>query len=242
MKQKTVYALLAFALLLTAGCADRDTVLPDGLIVRSGEYLPDMKDRFVYPVGMSGLDFSRPDEEEVKTLSSYALIRSVMDKPGLSVLLGVSSSSAPIAQASRVFFGHNSVPAFEKRDDRVKALTSYFAAFDAGRYTSLDAGGQMDFLARLQVLEVWFLRDAILYSMDAEQKKEAVSLVLKKHRQMQWYSDTSGAAMMGMMYAGGYPPVVAYFKEKGISSIASFEISGIRTADLVVPFAESYTR
>jgi hypothetical protein len=69
---------------------------------------------------------SQLPEEKLKTLSTGALIRSLLDYP-LIWNDHLSSHSSPVVSCDRYLFSrHNSVPEFEQRKDCVKALLSYF--------------------------------------------------------------------------------------------------------------------
>jgi hypothetical protein len=233
---------------MTGALGDGD--MPEGLTVAPGECLPDVEDKYVYPAipGTAAWDLASGEEKErlrqlpedrIKTLSSYALIRSLLDMPRLCLDYGLSSTASPVVTCDRAIFSkHNSVPEFEKRKDRVKTLISYYAAVSCDCYESPDGETQMNFNIQLHVLEVWFIRDAILDSMDGAQKRQAVALLLQKHEQKQSYSDASLIAMTWIMYDDEYAPVKAYYKDRMLfkeSSVAD------RKED-IISFAKNYSQ
>jgi hypothetical protein len=214
--------------------------IADGLIITQGECLPDVEDRYVYPAIQGTEEWYSASLEEreelsqlpgdkLKTLSSYALIRSLMDRPGLSWSFSISSSLSPVVTCDGYIFSrHNSVPEFETREDRAEALISYYAA------VSLTCYGQMDFDAQLKALEVWFIRDAILHAMNGAQRKQAVTLLLQKHKKKQSYSQATLAAIAWIMYEDRYAPVVEYYKNRTLTKDHYFENKDI------LSFAEKY--
>jgi hypothetical protein len=221
-----------------------------GLIVTLGDCLPDVEDKYVYPVVQGTEEWASASLEEresrlsqlpgdkLKTLSSCALIRSLLDYPLLNNYL-LSSHSSPVVSCDRFIFSkHNSVPEFEKREDRVKALLSYYAALCPDCYESTDVKKQTDFYIQVCVLEVWFIRDAILHSMNDTQKKQAVALLLQKHKQRQSYSDASIVAMAWIMYNDGYSPIMTYYKNSALYKEGTFDVD---QKNDIISFAESYT-
>jgi hypothetical protein len=233
---------------MTGSLEDGD--MPKGLTMMPGMCLPDVEDQYVYPArpGTEAWDSAsgeekgrlcRLPEEKVNTLSSYALIRSLLDRPRLGQDYLSSSTASPVATCDRVIFStHNSVPEFEKREDRVEALISYYAAVGLDCYESPDADERMNFDIQLHVLEVWFIRDAILDSMDAAQKKQAVALLLQKHERMQSCSDASLIAMAWIMYDAGYSPVRTYYENGTLFK----ESSVFDQKDDIISFAKAYSQ
>ncbi|MDR1336885.1 MAG: hypothetical protein LBK22_08660 [Tannerella sp.] len=229
---------------MTGGSGDGD--MPEGLTVMPGECLPDVEDRYVYPAipGTEAWNSASEEEKEklcqlpeerIKTGSSYALICGLLDSPRLWDCL-LSSHSSPVVTCDRAIFSkHNSVPEFEKRKDRVQALITYYAAVGRDCYESLDVNAQMNFSIQLHVLEVWFIRDAILHSMDAAQKKQAVALLLQKHERKQSYSDASLIAMAWIMYDSQYAPVRAYYRDGTLHK----ESSVANRKDDIISFAKN---
>jgi hypothetical protein len=213
------------------------------LLITPRNCLPDVMDKYVYPVVPGTEEWNAASEEEkemlcqlpedrIKTLSTYALIRSLMDKPLLWNYY-LSSNASPVVSCDRFIFSrHNSVPEFEKRNNRVQALLSYYAAVCFDCYESLDTGERINFNIQLCVLEVWFVRDAILHSMNTVQKKQAVSLLLQKYEQSPLYSDASLVAMIWIMYDDLYPPIMALPKDVPFNA-------GQRND--IISFAKSYT-
>jgi hypothetical protein len=221
----------------------------------SGDCLPDVADKYEYPVmpGTTEWNSASMDEklaliqlpdEKLESLSSHALIRSLLDMPSLAMNYMLSSNSSPIGTCNRfVFSQHNSVAEFEKRKDRVDALISYYETVGFGCYHSLDEKDQMSFPVQLYVLQIWFTRDAILHSLDKAQKKRVVSLLLQKYRQQ---SDVMGAlsvgegaltAMAWIMYDDQYAPVVSHY-----GTVSSNEYFTAGNVDDVIAFAKNYTR
>jgi hypothetical protein len=220
------------------------------LIITPGNCLPDVADKYAYPLVPETEEWtaasleererlSRLPEDTLKTLSSCALIHSLLDYPLLSNYL-LSSNASPVVSSDRFIFSqHNSVPEFEKREDRVKALLSYYAAVNPDCNESPDVKRQMNFNIRLCVLEVWFIRDAILLSMNDAQKKQAITLLLQKHKQRQSYSDASLVAMAWIMYNAVYSPLMKYCQDRPLSKEVLFDAD--QRNDIIL-YAEGYAR
>jgi hypothetical protein len=225
----------------------KDGDMPEELTVMPGECLPNVEDEYVYSIVPGTEEWDSASEEEknslsqlpddrIKTLSSYALIRSLLDRPRLSLAYGLSNNSSPVVTCDRFIFSkHNSVPEFEERKDRVNALISYYAAVSCDCYESPDVEAQMTFDIQLRVLEVWFIRDAILHSMNSVQKRQVVTLLLQKHEQKQSYSDATLIAMAWIMYEDRYSPIVEYYKDVTLSK----EYSSFLRDD-IISFAKNY--
>jgi hypothetical protein len=246
---------LAFCLFIFTGCCLAQCNMVNepntgNLTVTPGECLPDIEDRFVYPavygteewISASGEEKERLlqlPEDRIKSLSSYALISSLLDKPGIWSDYALSSNSSPVATCDRFIFSkHNSVPEFEKRNDRVQSLLSYYAAVSPDCYESLQTEEQMTFAIQLCVLEVWFIRDAILHTMNSAQKKQTVTLLLQKHEQKQSYGNATMDAMAWIMYEDRYSPLMKHYKGATLSKEYSF----FDRRDDIISFAKSYIR
>lgn len=224
-------------------------------IAESGHCLPDVADRYEYPVvpGTTQWASASDDEklalvqmpdEKLESLSSHALIQSLLDKPLLAMSYMLSSNSSPIGTCNRfIFSGQNSVAEFEKRKNRVDALLSYYEAVGCDCYNAMDETDRRTFSIQLCVLDVWFTRDAILRSLDEKQKQQVVALLLQKYRQR---LDVTGAysvgaltAMAWIMYDDRYAPVVSYYGT--VSSNEYFMVLLEQIKDITA-FAENYTR
>jgi hypothetical protein len=248
---KFVFYLFILICCTLIRCANHDSGINSSLIITPGDCLPDVEDKYVYPVHRGTEEWasasarereeklSQLPEDKLKTLSTYALIRSLLDYPLLWNYY-LSSHSSPVVSCDRFIFSqHNSVPEFEKRKNRIEALLSYYAALNLDCYEAPDAKRQMDFVIQVCVLEVWFIRDAVLHSMNDTQKKQAVSLLLQKHRQRQSYSDASLVAMAWIMYDAGYSPLTAYYQNKTLSKDDLWVDDDQRND--IISFAENYT-
>ncbi|MDR1499663.1 MAG: hypothetical protein LBI58_01635 [Tannerellaceae bacterium] len=235
---KIIFCGLVFICGLMAQCTGSDMANglgTEGLILNPGQCLPDVGDRYIYPVATGEETLELPTADKVKSLSTYALICSVLDHPQLWYVYA-SSDSSPVASFDRFVFSiHNSVPEFEKREDRIQALLSYYSAVSHDCYNSLDTWEQMTFSAQLSVLELWFIRDGILLSMSSGQKKQAVSLLLHKHQQREDYA--SLIAMAWIMYQDSYSPIMEYYKD----GTPVKEHLTVYKRDDVIAFAEKYT-
>jgi hypothetical protein len=234
-----------------------DSLETESFVIIDGNCLPDARDRYVYPVVPGSAEWNSSSLEErenrlcqlpddkLKSLSAYALIQSLLDKPLIWHNYLVSSNASAIGTCDNAIFAyHNSVPEFEKRQNRVEALMSYYGAVCLDCFESLDVAGRINFNVQLCVLEVWFTRDAILRSLNDVQKKQAVALLLQKYRQKQSYdgagTDGSPAAMAWIMYDAQYPPVMSYYKNENLSK-EWFIVHSEQIED-IISFAENYTR
>jgi len=230
---------------------DSQTGVPaEDITVRTGNCFPDIKDKYVYPeitVAASEDEQERlnqPPADLLKSLSTYALLQSLTDKPSLYMKYMLSSNSSPIGTSYKIYAFHNSVPEFETRKDRVEALTAYYESigFECFQSLSPDLFGQGAFSIQLTVIEALFTRDKILETLTSAQKKQIVALLLEKYKQKTLNNVGAGGSletMVVIMAADQYPPVTALYENLG-------EWKEWLTIwdhlDEIVPFAEDYIR
>jgi hypothetical protein len=233
----------------------RDKNIPEGLIITPGKCLPDAKDRYEYPVrpGMQEWDnlsyeeknkLSQIPDETLKTLSTYALIQGLMEKPLLELNVLLSSDTSPIRTFYRSFSSINAVSELENRQDIVEALTGYYEAvsFDCS-LTHISNALPLrpnSFTTQLEVLEILFTRDKILRQMNSVQKKHAVSLLLDKYKQetkILGYGQCAVTVMAWIMIDDNYSSFMTFYKNKGLDK---YIIDG-NYMDDVVSFAKKYT-
>jgi hypothetical protein len=219
------------------------------LAVNPARCLPDAKDRYVYPV-LPGTDewnassseekvmLQQIPEDRLKSLSTYALIQGLLERPLLALDYLFSSNSSPIGTCYRIYSSHNSVAEMEERDDRFEALINYYKAVCFDCLTSLK---ENSITFQLTALEVLFTREKILQPLTTTQKQQIVSLLLEKYRLEQ----TNGLGITGsvttmawIMYDDHYAPVVQYYDGTPLSK-EWFNVDTGQLGDIVL-FAEKY--
>jgi hypothetical protein len=226
-----------------------DGDLLDSLIITSGKCLPDASDRYVYPIvpGMQEWNnasfegrnrLSQLPDKKVKSLSTFALIQSLLEKPQLSLDFMVSSHSSPVVTCyNRIYSSHNSVPELEKRSNTYEALIAYYESicWDC----SITAG--FDVLPfQLTVLEILFTREQILQPMDVDQKKHVVALLLENYKQESEIRGRGRVAsvtvMAWIMLDDNYSPFKTFHENNEMSK---YEVYGNQMDDVIL-FAKNY--
>lgn len=223
------------------------------LSINPDRCLPDAKDRYVYPV-LPGTDewlassseekamFKQLPGDMLKSLSTYALIQSLLERPLLDLDYHLSSNSSPIGASYRIYSSHNSVAELEKRKDGFDALTNYYKAVCFDCLPSLKDGSLS---IRLTVLKVLFTRKKILQLLTTAKKQQIVSLLLEKYRLEQSNGlETKGSltTMAWIMYDDHYSPVVKYYDSRNLSEewLEWFDLHSESEMDDVISFAEKY--
>jgi hypothetical protein len=220
------------------------------LVVLPGECLPNAEDKYVYPVvpGMEEWNSASSEERaklsqlsvaELKSISTVALIQSLLEKPSLSLAFWASSNSSPIGTCYKIYSTHNSVPEFENRKDRVEALISYYDAVCFDCFPSLDIIDRGHFSVQLTVLEILFTREKILQQLNTKQKKQVVALLLNKY-ELKKGTGINGSltAMAWILYDDNYPPVKTFYGNNELSK-ENFEVYGEDIEDIIL-FAKKY--
>lgn len=223
------------------------------LSVNPERCLPDAKDRYVYPV-LPGTDewnassweekarISQPPGDMLKSLSTYALIQSLLERPLLDLDYLLSSNGSPIGTCYRIYLSHNSVAELEEREDRFEALTNYYKAVCFDCLPSLK---DSSFSYQLTALEVLFTRKKILQPLTTPQKQQIVSLLLEKYRLEQSNGlGTRGSVttMAWIMYDDRYSPVVTYYDGTNLSEewLEWFDLHSEGEVDDIISFSEKY--
>ena len=183
--------LLLFACCFFTHCSnDMDNDVQNDseyLLITPGNCFPEAKDKYVYPniPAMASEDekhqLRQIPDKLLKSLSTYALIQSLIDKPSLQMEYMLSSNSSPVGTSYKIYSNHNSVSELEKRDDKIEALTTYYEAICFDCLQSIEF--TYFFSIQMTALEVLFTRDAILGSLNSAQKKQTVALLLDKYKQ-----------------------------------------------------------
>ncbi|MDR0575812.1 MAG: hypothetical protein LBG96_17625 [Tannerella sp.] len=223
------------------------------LVFADEKCLPDAKDKYIYPVVPDMEEWSVASSEKrekfmqlptgkLKSLSTFALLQSLLDKPLLQLDYLSSGNISPIGTCYKIYSSHNSIPAFEGRKDAVSALMMYYEAicFDCLRVFDFEARGK--FSIQLTILEILFTREKILRQLDTAQKKQVVVLLLEKCRRKQDERigiNGSLAAMAWIMYEDKYLPVIAFYGSGELSN-EWFAVYGDQENDIIL-FAENYT-
>jgi hypothetical protein len=222
------------------------------LVITPGKCLPDAEDKYVYPVvpGMEEWASASPEEkarlsqlpvEKLKSISTVALIQSLLERPLLTLDYWASDNSSPIGTCYAIYSTHNSVSEFENRKDRVEALISYYDAVCFDCLPSLDVNAGEQFSVQLTVLEILFTKEKILRQLNTKQRKQAVARLLDKYKQKlnkETGINGSLAAMAWIMYDDNYPPVKTFYGNKDLSK-ENFEVYEKDMEDIIL-FTENY--
>jgi hypothetical protein len=220
------------------------------ITVHPGNCFPDIKDKYVYPEIPATASvnereqLSQLPDKVLKSLSTYALIQSLTDRPSLFMKYLLSSNISHIGTSYIIHAGHNSVAEFETRADRVESLMAYYGFIGFDCFQSLDEIGQSTFSIRLTVVEALFTRDKVLQSLNSAQKKQIVALLLEKYNQKTLNKVGAGGsldAMAVIMIEDQYPPVTALFDDLGDGWKESLFIDTDHIDDIVTS-AENYIR
>ena len=182
----------------------------DGLIFTHGMCLPDVADKYVYPI-IPGTEewkklgseeeaikaYQLPDNE-LKNISTLGLIRSFLDIPMLSSSYHLFSDASSIGRMNKIYPYYNSAQEIINREDAGEALLLYYDAICFDCLTPKKVMHQMDFdeqvrVAGLQMkfdvlltaVEVFFSQQQILDRLNDKDKQNIVATLLDKTLQIQ---------------------------------------------------------
>jgi hypothetical protein len=222
----------------------------------SGACLPDVKDRYAYPVvpGMKEWgELSSYDEairvcqlpdKVLKNISTLGLLRSILDIPLLSETFYVSNDNRTLVRLNRIYELFNSSMDFIRRKDAVEALLAYCNLVSFDCLSRLETHELMNFSVQIAALEGLYTCSEILGQTDSQKKRQVVASVLSLYRQMRNANcdDFASIDVMGcVMYADRYSSVVNYVDEKGRHYDPQIGISFYaEDVDHIISFAESY--
>jgi len=206
-----------------------DSIKRDNLILTRGECLPDVADKFVYPIfpgteewkNIGSLEeainaFQLPDNV-LKNISTLGLIRSFLDIPIWWSDYYLSSNLSRIITYNRIYPKYNSAQEFLERDDAGKTLFLYFDAICFDCLKTAKVIDQMNFMSQFSAIQVFFAQQKILDQLNHTDRKKAVALLLSKYEQVQklnieGFGDPAALEVMAyVMYKVQYSPVVEYF-------------------------------
>jgi len=270
MKNRLLGVLLA--LLFFCHCSNRadvtDMIIKDNLIFTHEECLPDVEDKYVYPITPGTEEWknigSREDAIKVfqlpdnilKNISTLGLIRSFLDIPIWWNDYYLSSNTSRIITFNRIYPEYNCNQELFSREDAGEKLIKYFndmhcdcleipEAIDPVKEDDQirEAEKQLNFMAQLAALQVFFTQQKILDQLNHEDRQKVVGMLLSKHEQIQKLTiegvvDPAAIEVMAfIMYDSKYQPIVAYFGEN--KSV----YENIYLSDLdIISFAKQFIR
>jgi hypothetical protein len=233
------------------------------LMFVAGVCLPDVADKYTYPMeewaNIGSMDeavkvYQLPDDV-LKNISTVGLIRSFLDIPVLHSSFFLSSNTSCIGTMDRIYPFYNSAQELMDRKDAGRVLLAYFDAicFDclSGQDTidQMDwdsqveeAGKQLELMAQLAVIQVFFAQQKILDQYNYKDKQKVVSRLLSKYEQIQelsikgFYDPAALEVMACVMYHAQYQPVVEYFGTQH-----HFDITADKVED-IISFAKQFIR
>ncbi len=230
------------------------------LIITNGNCLPDVKDKYTYPIrpGMEKWRNLKSVEEiyqvcqlpanVLKSTSTLGLVRSFLDVPFSLNSQYIVSSSSPLATWYNIYSKFNSIQEVFSRKDAAKALVSYYDGISFTCLKSMTVENRMTFSVQITALEYLFTKQEILSQLNNMQKVELVALLLEKYKQLQknsydgMYVSGTLSVMAWIMYDMQYPLIVDYYKK--VPPIGRLTEQGyVFTEDInsIVSFAESFT-
>ena len=242
---KNGFLILPF-LLLFCQCDDFGTV-----ITSDKTCLPDVKDKYVYPV-IPVEDYPKYKSFEeyrnalcafpnsaLRNISTLGLIRSLLDMPLLSGDYYASSNSSPIIMLDKIYLGYNGTKELFSRKNAGIALIQYYGA------VSFDCLGEFDFPVQLAAIEWFISRQEILKQFNHKEKQVLVSLLLFRTSQLENLeiegrkdSGMSVLAMACVMYEDQYAPIVDYCNSN--ETILLGYLTSIEQYENILEFANSY--
>ena len=248
----TIISLFSFLLCQCENNLEtEESIQVEGLILKPDVCLPDVEDKYVYP-DYEVLGHLTTEEEILAALqlpddilnsiSTFGLIRSILDFPWLWISYYASSNNSPIDRCYNAFSMYNCVPELEKRADNADALAAYYSAVSLNCFKSMSAEEQLCFSVQLTALEVLFIKPDILNKFDSAEKHKVVALMLQKYKEFNKLDARKGIgaifSMAYIMYDDQYPPIVECLGPD-IKLYEFFIWADI--IDDIISFAESYT-
>ncbi len=230
------------------------------LIITNGNCLPDVKDKYAYPIrpGMEEWKSLKSVEEiyqacqlpdnVLKSTSTLGLVRSFLDVPFSLNSQYIVSSASPLATWYNIYSKFNSIQEVINRNDAAKALVLYYDGISFKCLKSMTIENRMTFSAQITALEYLFTKQMIICQLNEMQKVELVALLLEKYKQLQknsydgMYVSGTLSAMAWIMYDMQYTPVVDYYNK--VPPIGRLTEQGYVLAEdinSIVSFAESFT-
>jgi hypothetical protein len=200
-----------FVLLFLCQCTNQtDEFNWDNLMITPGMCLPDVADKYVFPIVSGTEEWKKLESQEevlkvyqipddvLKTISTPGLIRSFLDIPLWWNDFYLSSVASRIATFNRIYPNYNSAVEYLNRKDASEVLLLYFDAmgFDClKKQEEIDrmdwdeqvreAGKQMHFTSQFTAIQAFFVQQKILDQLDYENKQKAVFMLLSKYEQIQ---------------------------------------------------------
>jgi hypothetical protein len=173
-------------------------------------------------------------DDVLKNISTFGLIRSILDIPSLYFYFMLSSNSSPIGTGYSIFSHYNAVVELGNRENSGDALLAYYQSVCYDCLKTMDDSEQLEFSIQLMALEVLFTKSEILKQFDLGKKQKLVSLILEKYQQKQYGGTLE--VMIWIMYDDGYPPIVKYFESTGLNKEWAF----IFQINDIIAIAESF--
>lgn len=248
----TLVVLFAF-LLIQCNKAKEDLTpytTKDGLIIRPGNCLPDVKDKYVYTA------FSQEEQLNIKThddfvnagqvpekvlkeMSTLGLIRSLLDMPWLNSTYMLSSSTSPILKCAIIFDHYNIPKELFQRKDAFDTLLLFYNAITLDCYGTSDGMEKLNFVSKYMTINVLLSRTEIISKQGHGEKQKAVAALLSNYIKNKSLGLSGGIveAMTHIMLEDNYAPVLEYRGE-----YESDYFVGHEQIDALITIAKKYVR
>jgi hypothetical protein len=251
----TTYTLFVFFVFFLVQCNKaKEDLTPyttkDGLIIRPGNCLPDVKDKYVYRA------FSQEEQANIKThddfvnagqipenvlkeMSTLGLIRSLLDMPWLNSTYMLSSSTSPILKCAIILDHYNIPKELFQRKDAFDALLLFYNAISVDCYGSINDVERLNFGSKYMTINVLLSRSEIISKQGHGEKQKAVAALLGNYMKNTSLGLSGGIveAMTHIMLEDNYPPVLEYRGE-----YESDYFVGQEQIDALVAIAKKYIR
>jgi len=215
------------------------------LIIVPGTCIPDVADKYVYPIvpGTEKWNNLGSEEEAIKAcqlpdnvlkkISTLGLIRSFLDVPITFGFYHLYSVSCPISRINGIYSYNNSVKELLNRKDSGEALLLFFDALCFDCLETMDVTRRMYFSIQLAALEVFFAQQEILNQLDHENRQKVVAMLLTMYEQMQiinfdgFMDHASIYVIARVMYLSNYKPIIDLFGSKDKLCYSSERVENI---------------
>jgi len=197
------------------------------LVINTSNVLPDVEDKYTYPIvpgtdewaALSSTDevyrVSQLPDSVLHSISTFGLIRSILDIPALDGFYWASSNSSPVGTVYQILANYNNLAELYKRKDRADALLTYYEVVNIDNLTLQDVVEQRRVAVQLTTLEVLFTKPEILSLFDFEQKQQLVALLLSHYEQVKQLQisipNETLTTTAWILYDAGYEPLVHYY-------------------------------
>jgi hypothetical protein len=226
----------------------------DTLQVLSGACLPEVSDRYTYPVMSGTKEWQTSDDayqlvqlpdKVLKTISTLGLIDALVNAPLFSGSF-LFSSSTPVDTWHRHYGRFNCATELFKRKDAGDALVMYYKSvcFDCFKSSAIDENFRPALmLETISGLGYLFTKQEILDKIGHQKKQELVANFLLKLKQMPDIQNSLVIPMAWLMFDDEYAPIMEYYRNNiklYEQSIACGYVFSQEQADLIISFAKKF--